>query len=144
MTVSNQDNLRSPVTREWTVSAGGQLNPQAFAAVTYIHRDVRNFIDSFKTFDLGQTDVIVDGNDFGFFDNTLLKNTDDRVRKYQALALQSRYALTRNFNVDLNYTYMSSSRATTRERPRISRRARRGSTASPRSWIPTATPRSGT
>jgi hypothetical protein len=106
VTVFNQNDLRSPVTREWTVSAGGQLNPQAYAAVTYIHRDVRNFIDSFKTFDLGQTDVIVDGNDFGFFDNTLLKNTDDRVRKYQALALQSRYALTRNFNVDLNYTYL--------------------------------------
>jgi hypothetical protein len=48
----------------------------------------------------------VDGNDFGFFDNTVFRNTDDRVRRYQALALQSRYSLTRNLNVDLSYTYM--------------------------------------
>ena len=106
LTVSNAGDLRSPVTREWTLSAGGQLNPQAYAAVTYIHRNVRNFIDSFKTFDLGQTDVVVDGHDYGFFDNTVFRNTDDRVRRYQALALQSRYALTRNLNVDVSYTYM--------------------------------------
>jgi hypothetical protein len=106
LTVQNAPNLRSPVTREWTVSAGGQLNPQAYAAVTYINRRTRNFIDNFKTFDLGQTDVVVDGNDFGFFDNTLFKNTNDRSRKYQAIALQGRYGLTRNFNVDMNYTYM--------------------------------------
>jgi hypothetical protein len=106
ITVQNQANLSSPVTREWTVSAGGQLSPQAYAAVTYINRNTRNFIDSFKTFDLGQTDVVQNGNDFGFFDNSLFKNTNDRSRKYQALAFQGRYGLTRHLNVDLNYTYM--------------------------------------
>jgi hypothetical protein len=106
VTVSNANDLRSPVSREWTLSAGGQLNPQAYAAVTYINRNVRNFIDSFTTFDLGQTDVVVDGHDYGNFDNTEIRNTNDRRRKYSAVAFQSRYAVTRNFNVDLNYTYM--------------------------------------
>jgi hypothetical protein len=104
-TVINQQDLRSPVTREWTVSAGGQLNPQAYAGVTYIHRDVRNFIDSFKQFSNGKTIVTVDGNDFAF-DNTVFRNTDDRSREYQALAFQSRYAVTRNLHADLSYTYM--------------------------------------
>jgi hypothetical protein len=106
ITTFNQSDLRSPVTREFTLSAGVQLNPQAYAAVTYINRKVRNFIDNFTTFDLGKTHVVLDGTDFGNFDNTLYKNTDDRVRRYQAVALQGRYGLTRNLNVDMNYTYM--------------------------------------
>jgi hypothetical protein len=106
LNVFNAKNLRSPVNREWTVSAGGQLAPQAYAAVTYINRKLRNFIDSFTTFDNGKTHVVVDGVDYGSFDNTIFKNTDDRTREYQAIALQGRYGLTRNLNVDLNYTYM--------------------------------------
>ncbi len=106
LTVQNQSDLSSPIAQEWTVSAGGQLSPKAYAAVTYVNRRTRNFIDTFKTFDLGQTDVIVDGNDFGFFDNSIFENTDNRSRKYQAVALQGRYGLTRNLSVDLNYTYM--------------------------------------
>jgi hypothetical protein len=106
LNVFNESNLRSPVNREWTVSAGGQLSPQAYAAVTYVNRKLRNFIDNFTTFDNGKTHVIVDGTDYGFFDNTFFRNTDNRLREYQAIALQGRYGLRRNLNVDLNYTYM--------------------------------------
>jgi hypothetical protein len=106
LNVFNAPNLRSPVNREWTISAGGQLAPQAYAAITYVNRKLRNFIDSFTQFENGQTHVVIGGNDYGFFDNTIYKNTDDRTRDYEALALQSRYGLTRNLNVDLNYTYM--------------------------------------
>jgi hypothetical protein len=106
LNVFNQSNLRSPVNREWTISAGGQVAPQAYAAVTFIDRKLRNFIDSFTTFDNGKTHVVVDGVDYGEFDNTIYKNTDNRTREYQAIAFQSRYGLTRNLNVDLNYTYM--------------------------------------
>src|SRR5262249_33486316 len=102
----NAPDLRSPVNREWTLSAGGQIAPQAYGAITYVNRKLRNFIDSFTTFDNGKTHVVVDGVDYGDFDNTFYKNTDDRTREYQAIALQGRYGLLHNLNVDLNYTYI--------------------------------------
>jgi hypothetical protein len=106
ITVSNAPGLRTPVTREFTVSAGGQFTNQAYAAVTYINRKVRNFIDRFTTFDQGQTDVVVDGNDFGFFDNSQFRNSELPSRRYQAIAFQSRYAMGGRFFADLSYTYM--------------------------------------
>ena len=104
--VFNEPHLRSPVNTEWTASAGGQLAPQLYGAVTYVNRKLSNFIDRFTTFDNGKTHVVVDGVDYGEFDNSVYRNTNNRIRDYQAIALQSRYGLTRNFNVDLNYTYM--------------------------------------
>ncbi len=105
-TVLYPNNLSSPRTREWTLSVGGQVNASAYAAVTYVNRKTRDFIDSVTTFNLGQTDVVVDGNDFGNFDNSTFLNSNLPSREYQALALQTRYAVTRDLIFDLNYTYM--------------------------------------
>ena len=106
ITVSNAADLKSPVNREFTVSAGGQFTNQIYGGMTYINRKLRNFIDEFTTFDMGATEVIVDGNNFGFFDNSEFQNTDLPERRYSALALQSRYSLGTRFFADLSYTYM--------------------------------------
>jgi hypothetical protein len=104
--VSNDPNLKTPVTWEWTVSAGGQVSPQVYGAVTYVNRRTTNFIDNFTTFDNGYTTVVVDGVNYGNFDNTVYQNTNDRERKYSAIAFQGRYGVVRNLGIDLNYTYM--------------------------------------
>ncbi len=103
--VFNQDNLRSPVVREFTISAGTQLGQKIYAAVTYVNRNTRNFIEDFVTIDQGQTEVIVDGVDYGLFDNKVFKNTNDEKRRYQALAFQTRATLNPRWHLDLNYTY---------------------------------------
>ena len=103
--VFNQSNLRTPVVREFTASMGGQLTARWYAALTYINRDTSNFIEDFITIDQGKTDVVVDGVDYGTFDNKVYKNTNIPKRQYQALAFQTRASVTSHWNVDLNYTY---------------------------------------
>jgi hypothetical protein len=103
--VFNSDNLRSPVVREFTASVGGQLSPRIYAAMTYVDRKTRNFIEDFITFDQGQTHVVVNGVDYGQFDNRVFKNSDIPKRVYQALAFQTRANVSSRWNVDLNYTY---------------------------------------
>ena len=104
--VRNAGNLRSPVVTEWTASLGGQLSPQASAAVTYVNRKHKNFIDDFITRDLGTTDVVRNGEDFGVFDNRLYRNTELPKRRFQAVAFQGRYQLTGHLQTNVNYTYM--------------------------------------
>lgn len=103
--VFNSANLRSPVVREFTISAGGQLARQLYAAITYVNRNTRNFIEGFITFDEGKTHVVNNGVDLGFFDNNVFKNTNAEKRQYQALAFQTRAVVAPHWNVDLNYTY---------------------------------------
>jgi carboxypeptidase family protein len=105
-TVIYPNTLHTPNTREWTLSVGGQIDPHAYAAVTYVDRKTRDFIDEVTTFNLGQTDVVFEGNDFGKFDNSAFMNTNAPSRNYQAVALQSRYTPMNNLSFDLNYTYM--------------------------------------
>lgn len=104
--VFNQSNLSAPLTREFTFSAGGQVLPDTYAAVTYINRSTRNFVEDFITIDGGKTDVVVGGIDYGTFDNIHFNNTNAEQRDYQAIAFQSRSRIVKNLHVDVNYTYM--------------------------------------
>jgi outer membrane receptor protein involved in Fe transport len=105
--VQNAGGLRSPVVTEWTASAGTTFGSRSSAAVTYINRKHKNFIDDFITRDLGTTDVIKNGTDFGEFDNRLYRNTDLPQREFQAVAFQSRFGgFFKNLQTDVNYTYM--------------------------------------
>jgi hypothetical protein len=104
--VFNQSNLSAPITREYTFSAGGQVLQDTYAAVTYINRATRNFVDDFVTIDGGKTDVVVGGIDYGTFDNIYFKNTNVPKREYQAIAFQSRSRIVKDLHLDVNYTYM--------------------------------------
>jgi len=105
LNVKNAGSLRAPVVTEYTASVGTALSSNASAALTYVNRKHKNFIDDFITRDLGTTDVVKDGVDYGTFDNRLYRNTDLPERKFQALAFQGRYRI-HNLQSDLNYTYM--------------------------------------
>ncbi len=88
-----EDGLSSPITREFTVSLGRDVGDRGVARVLYVWRKTTNFIEDFVDVPgpAGQTEVIVDGEDFGTFDNTYYRNSDEPQRRYQALQFQGNY-----------------------------------------------------
>ncbi len=52
----------------------------------------------------GTTDVVKNGVDFGTFSNVLWANTNDGLRKYDGIQLQTAYRLTNRWNFAGNYT----------------------------------------
>lgn len=97
--------LSSPVQEEFTFSGGMALPRGGWLKATYVDRNLGNFIEDFITIDLGCSQVVFEGVDAGCFDNVLYKNTNEAKRKYQAIQLQSRYNIMRNWQVEGNYTH---------------------------------------
>jgi hypothetical protein len=95
--------LSSPVTREFTASLGAAVG-RGFAKLTFVDRDVTNFVEDFITLDGGATTVIREGVDFGTFQNVNYRNSDVPERRYQALVFQGRYPLFQRLNLYGNYT----------------------------------------
>lgn len=104
--VSFADGLHSPVTREFTVSLGRQLGSKGAIKGTYLWRNVTGFIEDFidNPTASGRTPIVVDGVELGEFDNTVFRNSDDPVRKYQAMAFQGNYRMTSNWSANAHWT----------------------------------------
>jgi hypothetical protein len=100
-----EDGLKSPVQKEFTVSGGLQLPRGGYAKLTFIDRELTGVIDDFVTFDQGCTPVVFQGLDAGCLDNKVFRNTDAPERVYQAIELQGRYGILRNWSVEGNYTH---------------------------------------
>ena len=98
------DNLKSPRTKEFTVSAGGALGSRGYGKVTYINRRAGNFVEDFVTVDGGSTTVIEDGTNFGTFSNVIYRNTDALKRNYDGVEVQGRYQFADNFLMDGTWT----------------------------------------
>ncbi len=101
-----EDNLSSPTTTEWTLSAGMRIGNNGNVAVTFIDRETKDFVENFITFDQGTTNVVIDGVDYGTYDNIFYRNTSVPKRTYQAIQFQGRYNILKNLQTELNYTYM--------------------------------------
>lgn len=99
-----EDGLSSPTTREWTLQMGGELGSRGYGKVVYIHRNVTAFVEDFVDTTTGATEVVRDGTNFGTFDNTVFRNSDEPVRRYQALQFQSRLALTTDWSLNGHWT----------------------------------------
>ena len=101
-----EDDLSSPVTREFTLSVGRQLWGRGLAKLTYTNRSYSNLIESFTDdpTESGRTDVVFNGTDFGTFDNIVYRNTDVPQRDYQALLFQSNYRLSPRLMFEGHYT----------------------------------------
>jgi hypothetical protein len=102
--VSMVDNLSAPITKEFTASAGGSLNRQAYAELTYIHRRTSNVIEDFIDLSNGTTHVVRDGLDVGTFTNVVFRNRDFGHRDYDAMVLQGRYNLMNNLTLNGHWT----------------------------------------
>ena len=97
------DEIESPVTREFTVAFAREFGRSAWARATYVNRDVTNFVDDFITIDGGRT-TISRGGISGVFDNAIYRNTDLPEREYQALEFQSAYPLGASLAVNGHWT----------------------------------------
>ncbi len=99
-----EDDLHSPITKEFTVSGGGKLGPNGYAKVTYINRRADDFVEDFTDLTTGSTEIIRDGQSFGDFSNKVFRNTGLLARDYDAIEVQARYQVTDNFLIDGSYT----------------------------------------
>ena len=102
--VFNDDSLKSPVTKEFTVSAGSTLGTGGHIKATYIKRSTDGFVEDFFNLAGGQTTIIENGQNFGTFDNQIFRNSDGLERNYDAIQLDGRYRVTGNFLIDGSYT----------------------------------------
>lgn len=101
-------NVSAPITTEFTLSAGGKFTPTFNAALTYVWRDTKNFVEDFidNPGGSGKTEIIVDGESVGTFDNRYVRNSDVPKRRYQALLFQTSWTGVRDLQLQANYTYM--------------------------------------
>ncbi len=102
--ISMAKGLSSPLTKEFTVSAGGTLGSKGSAEATYVWRRMSNFIEDFIDIGNGVTDVVQNGIDYGTFTNIVYMNTNVPRRDYQALVFRGDYRLRPNWQVAGNWT----------------------------------------
>lgn len=103
--VSIAPGLSSPITKEFTVSGGRDINNgRGNFQLTYVMRRTNNFIDDVIDIGNGTTDVVRSGIEVGTFTNIIYSNTNLPLRRYQALVFQSRYNLRPNWSVAGNWT----------------------------------------
>ena len=96
--------LKSPLTKEFTVSAGGTLGTDGYLKATYIRRRAGNFIEDFLDLTTGATEIMHDGRSFGTFVNEVFRNTDELERNYDALQFDGNYRVTSSFQLEGSYT----------------------------------------
>ena len=96
--------LKSPLTKEFTVSAGGTLGDRGHLKAAYISRRAGNFIEDYLDLSTGATEVMHEGRGFGTFVNEVYRNTDELRRNYDALQFDGRYSVTSRFQLDGSYT----------------------------------------
>ncbi len=99
------EDLRSPVTREFTLSLGQQVGAGSVRAL-YVWRHATGLVESFVNDPsaAGKTTVALNGVTFGTFDNVYYRNSDDAVRDYQAVELQGNYRLRSNWSAAGHWT----------------------------------------
>lgn len=105
-TVFFDGDLRSPTTDEFTVALGRQIGDKGSVKATYQRRSVSGFIEDFldDPTAAGKVTVVKNGINFGTFDKTFWRNSDEPVRQYQGLVLQSTYRLRSSWTVDAHWT----------------------------------------
>lgn len=96
--------LKSPLTKEFTVSAGSTLGSRGHLKATYIRRRAGNFIEDFLDTTTGATEIMHEGRSYGTFVNELFRNTNALERNYDALQFDGRYRLFDRFQLDGSYT----------------------------------------
>ncbi len=101
-----EDDLNTPITKEWTLQAGTRLGNDGELKAIYSNRRTTNFLEDYITRDNGITNVVEGGQNFGNFDNVVIRNTDDVLnREYQALLFVANYRVTANWTAGANWTH---------------------------------------
>ncbi len=98
------NDIVSPVAKEWTVSGGAALGRNGFGKLTYTTREWSDFWEDFVTIGHGFTEFDVNGVK-KVFDNTFYSNTSDMHRQYSAIQLLSQFRFFNRWTIHGNYTY---------------------------------------
>jgi outer membrane receptor protein involved in Fe transport len=95
-----QGTLITPSVDEWTVGASTQLS-RGFFRADYIHRDWQDFYAGFASTQIGTVT-----NELGQrSDLTLIGNSNDLERTYDAVEVQGQWRVTSRLNLGGNYTW---------------------------------------
>lgn len=99
------EGLSSPLTREFTLGAGREIN-RGYGKVTYTWRKATNFIEDFvdDPSAAGKVPVVVNGVSFGTFDRVEYRNADGIERDYQGLQFQGQYRFVDRLSVNGHWT----------------------------------------
>jgi hypothetical protein len=97
------DDLRSPLTKEFSVALAREIGRKGWARATYVNRRATDFVEDFITVDGGRTTIDVSGLK-GTFDNAIYRNSDVARREYQAVDVQSAYRFTPSLSVNGQWT----------------------------------------
>ena len=96
--------LKSPLTKEFTVSGGGALGSRGHLKATYVRRRAGHFIENFLDLSSGSTEIMHEGRSYGTFVNEVFRNTDALERNYDALQFDGSYRVTSRLQLDGSYT----------------------------------------
>jgi Carboxypeptidase regulatory-like domain/TonB-dependent Receptor Plug Domain len=96
--------LSSPIVKEFTVSAGRQIAQRGFAKATYQHRTWDNFVEDFISLSNGIVNVTRNGANIGDLTKVIYGNSNDVVRKYDAIVLQNSYRFSSILSYGAHYT----------------------------------------
>ena len=97
------DDLKSPLTKEFTFALARDIGSKGWARATYVNRRATNFVEDFITIEGGKTLVSRNGLT-GTFDNAIYDNTDLVRRDYQAVDVQSMYRVLPSLSVNGQWT----------------------------------------
>jgi hypothetical protein len=97
------DDVKSPLTKEYTVGLARDLGQKGYVRATYVNRRGRNFVEDFITVDGGRTTVILNGLPAAF-DNVVYDNTNLARREYQGIDLVGAYRVGSPLTVNGNWT----------------------------------------
>ena len=95
--------LSSPLTREWTASAGVDLSGRGSVAASYVWRRTGDLVEDFISLANGTTHVVQPGVDLTLT-NSVFRNTDLARRDYQAVLVQGRGEVRPDLTVYGNWT----------------------------------------
>jgi hypothetical protein len=98
------DDLKSPLTREFTLGLARELQDRGWARASYVKRHATDFVEDFITMDEGQTIVSRNGVNLGAFDNAVYRNTNLPTRDYQAVQFEAAYRPTAPLSINGHWT----------------------------------------
>jgi outer membrane receptor protein involved in Fe transport len=101
-----EDGLATPITKEFTLSAGREIGGRGVVRASYVWRGIGNFIETFtdNPTAAGRTPVTTNGFTVGTFDNVYYRNSDVPSRDYQGVQFQGDYRLAPRWKVAGHYT----------------------------------------
>lgn len=98
------DNLKSPLTRETTLSLGRDFGKGLWTRGRFVHRRATGFVEDYITIADGKTVVTRNGVNFGTFDNAVYRNSDLPKREYDAFDVQSGWQASQALSVAGQWT----------------------------------------